>query len=178
LLLAVVNPASRFWAQPSKGRAGNLVSAFEQNRPDLRVTNRFNQQALGIAQGQAGYAEPAHSAGGKMKTRLMLNIVFAVVSIAALTLSACAPAATPAPVQVQVKPAATSAPAQPPKAAQPTRAPAAPVAAAPTPIPVAVLVRPGSQVIVTPSYLTPNPDLPPESWPADMFFTVWRQSAD
>ncbi len=105
-----------------------------------------------------------------MKTRLMLNIVFAIVSIAALTLSACAPAATPAPVQVQGKSAATSAPAQPRQAAQPTQAPAAPVAAAPTPIPVAVLVRPGSQVIVTPSYQTPKPDLPPESWPADMFF--------
>jgi Ca-activated chloride channel family protein len=92
------------------------------------------------------------------------------MSIAALTLSACGAAATPAPVQVQGKSAATSAPAQPRQVAQPTQAPAAPFAAAPTPIPVAVLARPGSQVIVTPSYQTPNPDLPPESWPADMFF--------
>ena len=97
-----------------------------------------------------------------MKSRLMLNIVFAVVSVAALTLSACAPAATPAPFVAQSKSAATSAPAQPPRAA----------AFAATPIPVAVVSRPGSagQVIVTPLSQTPNPDLPPESWPADMFF--------
>ena len=105
-----------------------------------------------------------------MKTRLMLNILFAVISVAVLILPACAPAATPAPVQVQSKPGATSAPAQAPRAAQPTQAPAAPGAFAATPIPVAVVRRPGSQVIVTPSYQTPNPDLPPESWPADMFF--------
>lgn len=102
-----------------------------------------------------------------MKTRLMLNIVFAVISVAVLILPACAPAATPSPVQVQSKPGATSAPAQAPRVAQPTQAPAALAA---TPIPVAVVSRPGSQVIVTPSYQTPNPDLPPESWPADMFF--------
>ena len=105
-----------------------------------------------------------------MKTRLMLNILFAVISVAVLILPACAPAATPAPVQVQSKPGATSALAQAPRAAQPTQAPAAPGAFAATPIPVAVVRRPGSQVIVTPSYQTPNPDLPPESWPADMFF--------
>jgi len=110
-----------------------------------------------------------------MKTRLMLNIVFAVVSVAALMLSACAPAATPAPFVAQSKSAATSAPAQPPRAAAPTQAPAptsAPAAFAATPIPVAVVSRPGSagQVIVTPRSQTPNPDLPPESWPADMFF--------
>jgi Ca-activated chloride channel family protein len=95
-----------------------------------------------------------------MKTRLIFNVAVVFVCIAALALSACAPAATPAPVQVQGKPAAqvpaaTSAPAAAPSMAT----------AAPTPRPVNVEGRPVSQVVGTPPR-----DLPPESWPREMFF--------
>jgi len=101
-----------------------------------------------------------------MKTRSMLNVAFVFVCVAVLTLTACGAAATPAPLQVQSKAAAA-----PTQAPAPTSAPAMPAAApAATPIPVAVVSRPGSQVIITPLPQTPNPDLPPESWPADMFF--------
>ena len=109
-----------------------------------------------------------------MKTRSMLNVAFVFVCVIALTLTACGAAATPAPVQVQ-KSAATQA-APPVKLAEPTQAPAptsAPAAApsqataapAATPRPVSVEGKPVSQIVVTPPR-----DLPPESWPRDMFF--------
>jgi len=125
-----------------------------------------------------------------MKTRLMLNMMLVVVSIVALTLTACGAAATPTAASVQGRvtapaaqatstPAAKSASAStalPTRAPEPTKAPAmlAVVTAtrlpAPTPAPVSVAMRPGA---VTPVVVTPQADLPPESMPGDMFFKTY-----
>jgi Ca-activated chloride channel family protein len=125
-----------------------------------------------------------------MKTRLMLNMMLAVVSIVALTLTACSAAATPTAASIQGRITAqaaqpTSAPAAkevsastalPARPAEPTKAPAMLAAAtatrgpAPTPAPVAVALRPGA---ATPVVVTPQVDLPPESMPREMFFKTY-----
>ncbi len=106
-----------------------------------------------------------------MKTRSMLAVVSVCISIVVLLLPACAPAAAPTPAPVAVQGAPTSAPAAKAveKVVQATRAPEAPslATAAPvaTPKPVSVEGKPVSQIVGTPPR-----DLPPESWPRDMFF--------